>query len=99
MANAVNSNTVYVDSTGDISIGTDKNIKVSYIVVTATGASAVLVLEDNQTTDVKKLDLRVATDGESKIFDFSSKPLVFPNGINVETLTNAIATLVIDRSA
>lgn len=100
MANAVNGNTVYIDSTGDVSIGTDKNIKVLYITITPTAASAVLALDDNAAAgDVTKLDLRVATDGDSKMFDFSRKPIVFPNGINVQTVTNCNAMLVLDRSS
>lgn len=99
MANVTNSNTIYIDATGDLSIGTDTNIRVFYVVMTATAGNAVLELEDNQASTVDKLYLGVATSGETKVFDFSRKPIVFPNGIEVTTATNVKATLVIDRSA
>lgn len=92
MANERNSNTVYIDSTGDIS--DTKNSRVVYVLLTATAANAELVLKDQVTTD-NKIDLRLAISGDSKLFRFSDAPLVFPNGINIGTLTNALATLVI----
>ncbi len=98
MANVVNANTVYIDTTGDISVGSDKNIKVSYVILTAGAADARIQLKDNQSSAVDKLDLRVVTSGATQMFDFSRKPIVFPNGFDAEITNSAIVTLVLDRS-
>jgi hypothetical protein len=99
MANVRSANTFYIDT--QYSTGSDelaiKNIRVLQITITATSANAVLLLADS-TTGTKKLDLRVATSGASQIFDFSDSPVVFPNGIKPTTLTNAVATVVIEES-
>lgn len=91
MANVRNGNTVYVDATGAI---TDSGAKVAGVVLTATAANAVLVLQDSSGSPVNKVDLRVATSGSSQFFDFSVTPLWFPNGIEIGTLTNAKAMIV-----
>jgi hypothetical protein len=95
LANVLNGNTWYVD-TAHASASDDlalKDVRVSYVVVTATGANAVVVLGDPDTNDTK-LDLRVATSGSCEVFEFDSLPIRFPNGVKVKTLTNAVATLV-----
>ena len=92
MANIRNGNTWYVDATG--SLGDDRDVLVAYITVTATASFGRVVLAD-QVTGSLKMDLRVATNGDTQLFDFSSKPIRFPNSISVATLTNAIVTLVI----
>lgn len=84
MANAAQGNSVYIDATGVIVVG---------ILVTATSASAVLVLQD-ASGSTNKLDLRVATSGDSKFFDFSSAPITFPNGIKASTVTNAKCAVI-----
>lgn len=89
-------NSIYVDQTGTVTGSTERNSHVVYVVVTATAASGVLKLSDTVlTTSAIKVDLRVATSGASQVFDFSRSPMVFPNGINVSTLTNAVATIVL----
>jgi len=92
MANAVNGNTIFVD-TADTLLN-KKGVRVAYVIVTATSANAVLVLQDN-TQSINKIDLRVATSGESKVFDFSETPLYFPGGVKASTVTNTNSTLVI----
>lgn len=91
MANTISSNTLYVDATG--TPVTASNVKVAFLLVTATGANGRIVLVDGG-TDAVKLDARVASSGASQLFDFSRVPIVFANGIKVLTLTNAVATLV-----
>ena len=99
MANAINGNSVYVDTTGALDISKPQNVKVTGVILTATAASAQLVLQDNASTAVNKLDVRVATDESSQFFDFSMTPIVFPNGIKVSALTNALATIIFTRGA
>jgi hypothetical protein len=88
LANASNGNTLYVDSTGDIL--TRKNVLVTYITVTPTGAASVII--QDVTTAATKLRLDVATGTNSVVFDYSYNPILFPNGIRVSTLTNALVT-------
>ena len=99
MANVVNANTVYIDTTGDLSVGTNKNIKVAYIIVRAGAANARVELKDNQTSAVSKLDLSVVTAEETRYFDFSDFPVVFANGIDATITNSAVVTLILDRSA
>ena len=96
MANLLNGNTFYIDATSpDLD---RKQVLVTYIALTATGANAILVLSDVGTAPQKKLELRVATSGTTQLFRFTDSPVLFPNGISVTTLTNAVATLVIKNS-
>lgn len=95
MANVRNSNTWYIDTAASsLAIA---NLKVSYVIVTATAAAAILNLQD-VTTTANKANLRVATSGDSVVFDFSLKPLVFPNGILPSTVTNCVATCVLEET-
>jgi len=94
MANIRNANTFYVDATGNLTV---PNIKVFYITITSTANSAVVVIKD-VTTGALKFDLRIATAGDPVRLNYSDSPLVFPNGIDVTTLTNAIVTFGIQES-
>lgn len=93
MANIESGNSVYIDATGALSA--KPNQRVVQVLLTATAASARIVLTNGDTTTVK-LDLRVATSGETGSFVFDY-PIVFSNGVHVLTLTNAVATLIYTR--
>lgn len=90
MANVRSGNSHYVDATGVLATG---STRVVGVIVTATAASAIVAIGDSAGTTAK-LNLRVATSGASQFFDFSTSPILFPNGVNVTTLTNAIATVI-----
>lgn len=93
VTSTTNGNTIYI-TTGTGDIADTQGTKVMYVILTATSANGRIVLEDTTSTKVK-IDLRVPTSGETKVFDFSAAPLYFPNGINVDTLTTASVTLVV----
>ncbi len=100
MANVRNGNTFFVNqqhiSDGDaLDV---KNIKATAIFITATAANGICELVDNTANEVKKLDLRVEISGRTEFFDLALTPVVFPNGIRVKTLTNAIATILVQES-
>jgi hypothetical protein len=95
MANTRNGNTWYVDATG--TLGTEKNVLVPYIFLTATGANARIVLSDQATGSVK-VDLRLPTAGDTQLFRVEANPILFPNAIEVTTLTNAVATVLVTRA-
>ena len=94
MANTRNGNTYYIDTqyatNEELAV---RNLQAAYVIVTATAANAVLVLADSSVGT--KLDLRVATSGETKCFDFSDVPVTFSTSIRPTTLTNALATVVL----
>ncbi len=90
MANVRSGNTHYIDSTG--SLTAENNVKVRQVIITPTSANAVLTLSDSAGTTTK-IQVRAATSGESRSFEFPV-PVIFPNGINVTTLTNCVAMLV-----
>lgn len=94
MASIRNGNTYYIDDTTAL---TAANVKVTKITVTATSANAILNLQD-VTTGANKINLRVATSGTTEVFDFSDDPLLFPNGISPNTVTNCNATCVISEA-
>lgn len=97
MANVKSGNTWYIDSTGSLvltSVTTATAINLIYLVLTPTAANGRIVLEDDLTGSVK-LDFRTGSELVTEVLDLSTYPITFSNGINVATLTNAVATLVI----
>lgn len=90
MANVRSGNTHWVDALGVL---TSDSVKVAGITVTATAANAQVGLADSAGT-TSKIELRVATSGETKHFDFSASPLIFPTGMKVTALANANATVI-----
>ena len=97
MANTLNGNTFYIDTQGSTSDHdlVRKQALVVYVTVTATAANGRIVLSDVGAAPIIKMDLRVPVSGATEIFRFAEKPITFPNGIRVSTLTNAVATVVI----
>lgn len=95
MANILNGNTIWIDATGDI---TDtRNISVVSITLTSSAAGGSITLKD-QTTLATKLTLKVAVDEDSPMpYDYSSNPIVFPNGINISAISGVVATLIVRR--
>ena len=94
MANVLQSNSVYVDSTGAL---TTKKTKVAYIIFTPDAANDAITLRDGDGAgDPLKLTLKGATAKQSTLFDFSNKPLLFQDGIYCSAITaSATATLIL----
>lgn len=97
MANLRNSNSYYID--GTLSTLAVKNIKLTHLMVTSTSSTSELIIKDI-TTGATKLHIRLAgtDDLTTRFFDFSANPIVFPNGINPSTVTNCVATCLIQES-
>lgn len=97
MANTLNGNTWFADTVFNTEADdlARKQLLVVYVTVTSTGANAKIVLGDSGTNPVKKLDLRIAASGVSQTFRFDNSPVLFPNGIRVLEISNAVATVVI----
>lgn len=97
MANAVNGNTIYID-TGASSVTDSKNVVLKSVVLTGTGGHATLVLQNNN-PDVKVNKLVVKTANDTTLqLRFDEAPISFPDGIYVLTATNCQATLVLTRT-
>jgi hypothetical protein len=92
VANLQCGNLYYIDSTATLA---KRALRIYSITITATAASAILKLED-ATVSGTIFDGRVATSGDSVLFDYADQPLVLPNGLKVATVTNAVATIVCD---
>jgi uncharacterized protein YfaS (alpha-2-macroglobulin family) len=90
MANVRNGNTVYVDATGDL---TTSGTRVYFIVLTPTSGSASIVLQDAG-ANVNKFRADQTASNGTQVYDFSARPLYFPGGVAVSTLTNCTATIV-----
>ena len=93
MANVRNSNTYFIDATGSV---TAKNIKVVGVIFTASGAAQLIVKD--VTTGATKLDLKATAANISQHFILDQSPIVFPNGIDVTTVTNCTATLILEET-
>lgn len=91
MANQRSGNILYVDSTGSADI--TSTVYVIGIVLTPTAAGGRIVLANRLSAGQTKIDLRAATSGESKDLDLTTRPMIFEDGINVSTLSNAVATI------
>ncbi len=94
MANTLSGNVWYVDTAyAAASDDITTNLIIGAIVLTVTGAGGRIVLSDPK-TGATKLDLRIATDEQSELFDFSNTPIACPNGLRVTTLTTAVASII-----
>lgn len=94
MANTINGNSIYVDSTGALS-NTD-GLLVMAIILTPTAGNAIIKLEDTTSTNVL-IDYRASSANDSAYLDLTSSPLVFPGGLTIDTITNGVATLITRR--
>ena len=98
MANVRCGNSIYVDSTGAIT-GSDKNVKVAYITLTSKLAADSITIKDSGTSGALKLTFKSALADDTKYFDFSRKPLLFPNGLYISAISaNCTAMIVLTTS-
>lgn len=98
MANTLNGNSFYVDTAFNTSAEdlVRSQALVAYVIVTATGANGRIVLGDvGANSSQTKIDLRVEVSGHSEIFRFAENPVLFPNGVRVLSLSNAVASIII----
>lgn len=92
MANAYQSGSIYVDTTGSL---TTKPVKVAYILYTPDTANDALVLRDGGASDPIKTTIKGATAKHTIVVDLSTRPMVFVNGIYATVATSGTATLII----
>jgi len=95
MANVVNGNTMKIDSTGDVLV--KKNILVTCLIVTSTGAATFELQDSDGTTFVDKIRIKLDVADKTESLDLTNGPIVFPNGVRVKTVTNCEATAIFKR--
>lgn len=94
MANVQNSNTIYVDSTGDI-ISTRTQL-IGLIVSSSGTTGNVIIREKGQSAN--KLNVSVLAN-TTEFLDLSRTPVIFNEGINVNTLDATLTATLIIREA
>jgi hypothetical protein len=92
LANKKTTGTWYIDATGALT--TEKNQKVSYVIITAGGGVATVELQESDTGS-NKYTFKNANSNSTQVLDFSSKPLVFSQGIFVKTLTSGASVMLV----
>lgn len=93
MANAYQSGSIFVDTTGTL---TTKPVKVAYILYTPDAANdQIAVYDGSSASDPVKLKIKHVTAKDTKVLDFSSRPLYFANGIHVVVPTSGTATFIL----
>lgn len=95
MANVRSGTTWFVDSTGSLAASQDQ-FYVSQIIISGSHASSIgnIVLKDISPSANIKFTLYVPA-GQTYVLDFSKDPQAFYGGINVSTLSNVVATIVV----
>lgn len=93
MGNYRRGNTWYID-TASAALETGANQRVVGIFVTPTSANGYIVLGETSSADTIKLRVGGATANSTVFIDLSDTPVVF-SGIYVQTLTTAVATLIL----
>lgn len=95
MANTTSSNMIFIDSTGTVA---DSTTKVAYIIFTPDAANDELLLRMTS-SGANCFYARGAVAKNTVVYDFSRKPLVFVNGLHVQTLTSGAKVVVITTKA
>lgn len=95
MANTTAGNKIYVDSTGLL---TSSRTNVSCILFTPDAANDQIILRETE-DGPNVFILRGATAKNTVQFDFSIKPIVFINGMFVQTLTTGAKAVIVTTQA
>jgi hypothetical protein len=91
MANAIRGNKIYIDSTGSV---TTTRTKVAHILFTPDAASDQMILRESS-SDSDCFIIRGATAKETIHISMEQVPMVFSNGIYVQTLTSGAKAVIV----
>jgi hypothetical protein len=100
LANIRNGNTFYIDTqySGASDALAIQGVRVPYIQISSSAAVNNAILADLTTGNIKVNFQNINNTGgagDTRLFDFSSNPILFPNGIKPVVLTNCSLTLFI----
>lgn len=91
MANSQTGPLIYIDTEGAV---TTARTLIAYIAVTGDNSNDYIILSSTE-SGPPVIKLSVMASNDTKVFDFSRIPLVFPNGVFVQDLASgAVATIV-----
>lgn len=94
MGNTRLSNKIYIDSTGEV---IDTTVKIAAILFTPDAAGDQMVLRETQDgADI--FIVRGAVAKDTLMFHFNDIPMVFQNGIYVQTLTSGAKAVLVTTS-
>ena len=97
MANQRNGNMIYVDTT-DSTFSADRVLLSVILLANHATAVGAVTLQNNSASPTTLMTLQVDPEIEkTKHFNFADSPLLFPDGIKITTLSNAVITLIIDK--
>lgn len=91
VANNRSANKILIDATG---VAVEGIVKVAYILFTPNSANDEILIRDTASGD-DSFYLRAAVAKDTKYFDFSRAPLVFANGIYIQTLTSGAKAVIV----
>jgi hypothetical protein len=100
LSNVRNGNTFFIDT--QYSASSDElviaGVRVPYIIVSSSATTNQVILSDS-VTGINKIKFQnidnTGNAGDTRVFDFSENPILFPNGIRPTTLTKCVVTCVI----
>lgn len=91
MANTRIANKILIDSTGSV---VDTVVKVAYIIFTPNSANDEMTIRE--TADgADCFYIRASTAKNTQYFNFSRSPLLFSNGIYIQTLTSGAKAVIV----
>lgn len=91
MANAIRGNKIYIDSTGAVST---QRVKVAYVLFCPNNNGDEVALRETS-SDVNIFHLHGETAKKPVFLDFSANPMVFNNGLYVQTLSSGAVCVII----
>lgn len=94
MANVIRANKILVDTTGLV---TSQKTKIAYVLFTPNAANDEFAIRETE-NDVDIFYIRGATAKQTQIYRFEEVPMVFGNGIWIETLTSGAKAILITTS-
>lgn len=94
MAITKNGNSVYVDTTGQVTT-TGKPVFLHYLVYTTSAAGDTLTLKDTDNSGNVKMTIKHNTATDSLWLDFSESPIRFPGGIYCSAISASSLALVV----
>lgn len=92
MANARLGNIIYIDATGSVS--TDRNTRVIGILFTTAAAGDNVILRESASGS-DKINIKHATDEDTKYIRLDASPIIFGTGIYCQTITSGAKLMLI----
>lgn len=97
MANVRKANSVYVDSTGQITT-TARPVKLLSVMYTSSSAGDAITFKDTDNSGSVKLTIKEGLATNTNVHDFSNTPIRFPGGIYCSAISaSSFATIVIEE--